>query len=131
MRRASRQAGGELVVDEKAFARMYDPAAFANRVRRARLSRPSLRKDGEPLGVNELDKLAGLAVGQTSRLENGVNHRITLETAVRICVALRIRLQWAVFGELPKHDLSGGDMGEGGDESGVRETPRKASGGGS
>lgn len=64
---------------------------FAARVKRAREARGLTR--------GALDRAAGLAGGHAARIEDGTRSNVTLETAERVALALKVRLGWLVAGE--------------------------------
>ena len=64
---------------------------FAARVKRAREVRSLTR--------GALDRAAGLAGGHAARIEGGSRSNVTLETAERLALALKVRLGWLVAGE--------------------------------
>lgn len=118
--------GAKLPAGKDRFYREFKLEDFVNRIIKARKRRLSLRDPNLQLTANELEKLAGLARGQMSRLENMYRPSCSLETATKICRALRIRMDWACYGDLPMDDLSAFNDDEPTEEaSGVREKPKK------
>lgn len=71
-----------------------DSATIGARVREARLLRD--------LGSNELGRLAGMGGGEVSQIENGVRPRPGVFAIARLADALRVHLEWLVFGRGPR-----------------------------
>jgi len=52
-------------------------------------------------GVNELDRLVGVSVGQTSRLELGARPRVSIETVAKFARVLDVTIDWLWNGPVP------------------------------
>lgn len=80
---------------------------IAARVRALRSLKTSRGPDGkpEPLGVNELGRMAGLAKGVVSRIESGGRGRwLSVDVVLKLAVALEVDVGFLITGMTPRRD---------------------------